>query len=422
MNRTHTWGLIPDFAILVTLMLILAGGCSDKTDLGGAPLVNSIPDTRITAKPVPMEASFAVDLKWVGYDNDGDVVGYEWKISNNGVDGISPRDTLTVDPLSGAVIHPWHYTTHTDTAFVLLADQPGFEGDDPLKPRSFRTHTFFIRAVDDKGAVDPTPAHTTFTSTTVAPTVRGVFPLLHDNIARNVPASVNLAWEGSDPDFVDGIPTQIRYLWTSAQFDTTSLGTPRYIRTDFEYDLHYDELLDFDDPRWSQWQSFGQTSDDRSVRFSNLPDGKYFLFALQVRDTAGAVSIGRGYQKEVLNVRVVKNGFFPEVALVERNLGQAAFSEEYDEIPSGQSLNFSWSVSAEDYNGVITSCRHGWDLIDTNDSNDPGWLVPPGLSRKNFYAEEVTFGEGFHTFYLKVEDDAQQVRLMKWGVAVLPEP
>lgn len=420
MKRNEPMGMKYSSAVLAILLLACASGCSDKTDLNGTPLPNSIPDTRITGHPVVLEASFAVDLKWVGFDTDGEITGYEWKISNNGIDGISPRDTLTVDPLTGAVIHPWHFTTHTDSTFVLLADQPGFPGDDPANPRSFRTHSVFIRALDDKGAVDPSPAYLTFNSTTVVPTVRVIFPHLHTNIARNVPATVNLAWEGSDPDFDGGLPTQIRYLWKSAQYDTTNLGAPRYIRTDFEYNHHFREVLDFDDPLWSPWRGFGLTSGERHIQFSHLPDGEYFLFALQVRDTAGAVSVGMGYQREVINVRISKDKFFPDVALVERNLGQAHFSEEYNEVASDQPLNFSWSASAEEYNGVITSYRHGWDLIDTADPRDPGWAVPPGVTSQNFYAKEVSFYEGFHTFYLRVEDDAQQVRIIKWGLAVLP--
>jgi hypothetical protein len=420
MLKEHTMRLTLRAAMTAVLLLACACGCSDSTDLNGTPLTNSKPDTRLTGHPVPLEASFAVDLKWVGYDSDGEVMGYEWKVSNNGADGISPRDTLTVDPLTGAVINPWHFTTRTDTSLVLLADQPGFPGDDPANPRSFRTHSMFIRAVDDKGAVDSTPAMLTFNSTTVVPTVRVVFPLLHDDIARNIPATVNLAWEGTDPDFKDGMPTQVRYLWRTAKYDTNSLGEPKYIRTGFEYNQHFREVLDFDDPAWSPWRGFGLTEGERNIQFSHLPDREYFLFALQVRDTAGAVSVGMGYQKEVVNVRVVKNGFKPKVTLVEPRLGEADFAEEYNEIASGQMVNFSWAVTAEEYNGVIVSCRHGWDLLDIDDQNDDGWSVPPGLSSINFYAREVSFYEGFHTFYLRVEDDAQQVRFIKWGLFVEP--
>ena len=35
-------------------------------------------------------------------------------------------------------------------------------------------------------------------------------------------------------------------------------------------------------------------------------------------------------------------------------------------------------------------------------------------------AGERSYVNGFHTFFLRVEDDAQQVRVIKWGLEVLP--
>ena len=418
-ERPTGW-LEPQYFVLFMALVILFAGCTDSSELSGTRLPNSMPDTRITGEPNLLEASFVVGLNWMGSDEDGFVAGYEWRVSNNGNDGISPRDTLTVDPLTGAVLHPWRYTDLNDTTLVLLADQPGFPGDDPSKPRSFRTHSFFIRAVDDKGAVDPSPAYITFTSTTIVPTCRVVYPNLSRNLFKSVPESVNLGWEGVDPDFELKVPTQMRFLWKSAQFDTTDLGEPRYIRTLFEYNLHYDEVLDFDDPEWSEWRSFYPSGNDRRLRLTDLPNGEFFLFAIQVRDTAGAVSIGMEYQKEVANVKIVHGGFFPAVEVSDPLLGSTVFSETSDKIASDQPLNFRWTASAASYNGDIVSYRHGWDLIDPDDPNDPGWAVPPGVSSLNMYARERSYQNGFHTFFLRVEDNAKQVRLVKWGLEVLP--
>ena len=76
----------------------------------------------------------------------------------NGDDGISIRDTLTVDPATGDVINPWHFTTSTDTTFVVTADQAGFDGDAILPEelqRFYQPHTLILRALDDQGGVDP---------------------------------------------------------------------------------------------------------------------------------------------------------------------------------------------------------------------------------------------------------------------------
>ncbi len=67
----------------------------------------------------------------------------------------------------------------------------------------------------------------------------------------------------------------------------------------------------------------------------------------------------------------------------------------------------------KDYNGIIKSYRHGWDLIDVNDENDPGWAVPAGLTEQNLRAQERTFDEGVHTFVLKVRDDSNQEQIFE---------
>lgn len=407
-------------AVLAVALVVLAAGCSTNTDLSGVRVPNSRPDTRITGQPPTLlEAGFAIDLNWTGSDADGRIVGYEWKISNNGKDGISPRDTLTVDPLTGAVLNPWQFTAANDTTFLVLADQPEFPGDEYSNPRSYRTHSVFIRSVDDKGEVDPSPAYISFTSTTVVPTCRVVYPNLSSQSSSRVPPSVNIGWIGTDTDFDLGVPTQVRFLWKSAQYDTTDLGEPRYIRTPFEYNLHRGEVLDFEDPEWSDWRGYDALDADRRVQFPDQPVGDYFLFAVQVRDTAGAVSIGMDYAKEVANVRI-NSGFFPAVTLSEPFLGTPTSSETFNEIAGGQPLNFSWTATADAYFGEIVSYRHGWDLIDVNDANDPGWAVPPGLSKQNLFAATRSFQDGLHTFILRVEDDSKQVRIITWRLEVIP--
>jgi len=305
-------------AIVAAALLALAAGCSTNSDLGGVKVPNGRPDTRITGQPPTLlEAGFAVDLNWTGSDPDGRIVGYQWKISNNGTDGISPRDTLTVDPLTGAVLNPWRFTTANDTTFLVLADQPDFPRDVHSEPRSYRTHSVFIRAVDDQGALDPTPAYISFTSTTIVPTCRVVYPNLGNSRYKEVPKSVNVGWEGTDIDFDLRIPTQVRFLWISAQYDTTDTGDPSYIRTPFEYNLYADEILDLENPNWTAWRGYDPLEANRRVQFPDQPDGEYFLFALQVRDTAGAVSVGMDYQIEVGNFRIKDGGFRPNVSLFE---------------------------------------------------------------------------------------------------------
>ncbi len=403
-------------AVLAAILMVAFVGCSVDTELGGTKIPNSRPDTRVTGQPPTLlEAGFAVQFNWTGSDPDGRIRGYQWKISDNGVDGISPRDTLTVDPLTGAEIHPWHFTTANDTTFLVLADQDSFPSDTDGEPRSFRSHSLFIRAIDDHGAVDASPAMISFTSTTIVPTARVDYPNLSNQGAKLVPPTVNMGWEGTDPDFALGVPTRSRFLWKSGITPSGNL-----IQTRHSFNLYAHEVLNFNDPEWSEWIPYATLDGDRRVTFPDMPGNEYFLFAVQVQDTAGAVSVGLGYQVEVGHVRILENFFRPGVTLVEPFLGTAPNSEFSSEIAGGQPLNFSWVGDASSYNGSIVSYRHGWDIVSVDDPNDEGWAVPPGLSAQNLFAEERSFADGSHVFTLRVEDDSGQVRLMTWTLRVVP--
>lgn len=413
-NGRRRYGLFWAMAAL----LAVAGGCSTSTDMNGVHVPNAAPDTRVTGQPPTLlEASYSVSFQWTGSDPDGRIKGFQWKLSSNGTDGISPQDTLTVDPLTGAVLHPWNFTAATDSTFLVLADQPNFPGDD-VDPRSYRSHSLFVRAMDENGAVDPTPAYLSFTSTTLVPTCRVVFPGLQIGglTAMNVPATVNIGWEGQDPDYDARTPTRARYLWIPARTDA---GV--WVTNSYQYNQYYAELLNFDDPRWSPWLRYQPDAEDRVVSLSSgtYPD-QYFLFATQVQDTAGAVSVGFGYQSEVANVVIRTSVYRPEWVVSEAFLGQHTQSDWLDVIAGGQPLNFSWTVNLDSYNGNLVSMRHGWDIVDVNDDNDPGWAVPPGVGPQNRKAAERSFNEGLHTFVLKVVDDSDQVRVMTWTLRVIP--
>lgn len=407
-------------SVLMMIGLIVWGGCSINDELGGSAVPNSRPDTRVTGRPPTLlEAGFSVDFNWTGSDADGKIVGYQWKISNNGVDGISPRDTLTIDPLTGAVINPWHFTSRNDSTFYVLADQAGFPNDPEGFQRSFRTHSFLVRAVDDKGAVDPTPSLVSFTSTTLVPTCSANFASQDGSqSAIFVPSTVNLGYTGEDLDFELLTPTHVRFLWLPANYLGED-GVLRPIRNVSVYRQYGADLIDFEDPDWTPWQRYEATEADREISFPSQPLDEHFFFCVQVRDTAGAVSIGKTYGAEVLNLRVGSQ-FYPGVNLFETFLGTASGSITSNLIPAGQPLNFFWFADASSYNGRIVSMRHGWDLADRDDPNDPGWAVPPGLADQNRFAEERSFSNGDHAFHLRVEDDSGNVVQYRWNISIVP--
>ncbi len=405
---------------LAGMIFLVLIGCSTNTELSGSLVPNSRPDTRLTGEPPTLlEAGFKVEFFWTGSDPDGRVAGFQWKISDNGIDGISPRDTLTRDPLTGAEIHPWHFTTATDTSFFVLADQEGFPGDPAGSERSFRTHSLFVRTVDDKGGVDPSPALITFTSTTLVPTCLAEFAGTNSSSSSySVPATVNLTYEGFDTDFELGVPTHVRFLWIPAEVDDGSGGTFD-ISNAYLYN-QYPDLIDFEDPLWTSWARYGDDEEERKVSFpTNDSDGRYFLFAVQARDTAGAVSIGRVYNRQVLNLRISEGQFEPTISASEPFLGLGS-SFSSNNIASNQPLNFQWTVDSSSYAGRVVSIRHGWDLADVEDPNDDGWSVPPGLGEQNRFAEERSYSQGDHSFWIRAVDDSGAVNVLRWNLTVIP--
>jgi hypothetical protein len=232
--------------------------------------------------------------------------------------------------------------------------------------------------------------------------------------ATPVGPTITLQVEGSDPDGSQGLPARMRFLLKRAvALDGTE------INSQYQYENHLEELIYFPDPDWSEWTPYPQDPDDAVITFSDLEDDQYYLVAVQVMDEDGAVSLERGYGQAVINFQVRLNYFRPEVMVHEYYLGFTSQNTGND-IASGQPLNFSWVASAEAYGGTIVSYRHGFDLLDPEDPNDPGWAVPPGLLPQNMFAEEQVFMEGYHIFTLRVVDDSGQVRSITWQLNVVP--
>jgi hypothetical protein len=233
------------------------------------------------------------------------------------------------------------------------------------------------------------------------------------DVATLLPPTITLNYEGVDPDGEGELPAKVRFLIVPAvAFDGT------VVNTRFRYLNYYWDLIRFEDSDWSEWMPYPEDPDQRRITFPDLPNLETFLVAFQVMDRDGAVSLDRQWGLDVINFQIRTN-LSPEVVLNEYYLG-TTFADTHTEIASGQPLNFSWIASADAYGGNIASYRHGFDLVDPYDPNDPGWSVPPGTLPTNLFAEERIFQEGYHRFTLRVIDDSGQVTLLTWDLEVIP--
>ena len=176
----------------VGLALLVLAGCS-KTGV----LAPDLPPETIVFVTGPVDTvGHIVHLHWLGNDPDGEVVGYEFKwIYETGGQPAGYDSSL------------WTSTARTDSTFTVYT------------PAGYSMPTFVVRAVDNAGNVDPTPARETFQFRNAPPQVA---------LAGNppVPATtfpvVTIRWTSSDPD---GNIANAHYLiWLDANSATPQMA------------------------------------------------------------------------------------------------------------------------------------------------------------------------------------------------------
>ena len=153
----------------LALPVALAIGCSKKSSVLRPDVP---PETSVFVQftPGPEHAvNHLVHLYWSGSDPDGDVVAFEFRFVHPG----DRADTVT-----------WHRTTLTDSVFAVYT------------PNGVSMPTFEVRAIDNAGLTDPTPASQGFTFTNQPPTLT----LAQRKLSDTTFASVTLFWSALDPD------------------------------------------------------------------------------------------------------------------------------------------------------------------------------------------------------------------------------
>lgn len=412
------------WALLLLAPTLLVSGCQDG--VVGDVTPNSPPETRVTARPPALEqTSFTVQFFWTGSDVDGWIDRFEWRISDNGPDGVvDVEDTLGLD---------WNSTVVTDSTFVVSADLDSFLNDvenpqiqNPKDYRFWQTHTFFVRAVDNLGVSDPEPAQVSFTATTLSPTVTIDRPTFTGaQLCVGSARALTFGWEGNDPDDVVGDPAEVRYALvnvTEVDFpDRDPLPSGACI-TQTEY-RQLNPVAHFDEAFWSEWIPYDAPEDSGRVVTFPLKDlGQSFFFAVQVKDVAGAVTPTFEWGRNLRHVKITPNKL-PQLAVTERFLGTetgvgpskiAKF-----EIVAGQPLEFTWIGNADSYAGIIDAYRYGWEIQDVNDEEDPGWAVPWGSGPSFRRAPTRSFQQGNPNFVVQCRDNSGSITRVTYQFEVV---
>lgn len=295
-RRSLAAGVLATILMAIPLVVVLClTGCrkEDKVFLD----TNLAPDTRLASAPGPYsQANYRVHMYWDGSDPDGYVVAYYFAWDD------------TVASL-------WTYTTKTDSLFKAVIDTAG----------ETRRHTFYVRAVDNEGKLDPSPARVRFDAWTEVPVV--------DSLRRldgpEDPASPN-----HDPGRKDTVlmGTACSFAWTGSDPDGLGLDPTYAYRLDSN--------------------AFTPFSDTKSATVDSIGSGTHFFY-VKAEDETGAESFPENY-KFVMN-------FSPDSEITEPSEPTGTLT-----VPDKSRLIFHWDVrDKEEIEGVGGGVKEVWIELDT---------------------------------------------------------
>lgn len=458
-------------------------GCFDE--FIGESYQNELPGVWLSSGPPEGSLDqYYIHLYWGGFDPDGDVVRYQYIITDNPQRGLVVNDALfeafrnpnlgqyffqeweerdnrppgmparppvwqgrfmihkadethpepyfcdemgnEVKPDNFGVIRPivapvkkiWNgvtmYGRHivpNDSSFVFSADFPQDSTSSAWIQEFRRTHTFFVRAVDDKNEVTPDDkiAYRTFTARTLSPIVNVSIPSRTSaGSPALVPPITTFKW--SALDFIDSQnrtqdPDSIR--WTLLRFlpdgfDATVDAVSRLSDTDW---------LSVSPAHPTGWIAYNAPNDSGRTAISpTLEIGGNYVFAVQAKDEAGAITPVFDEDHNVRRILASRRSTGPALTVTNRFIGSIAGSSISTpivifDLPEGIPIEFCWRASAKHYGGIVSGYRYGWDIVDLN--NDEDWEVDftPFIGTEAC-SPERTFYFGTHTFHVETIDNS----------------
>ena len=409
------------FGGLLLLAMAALVGCDQSGDQGQLN-ENKRPLVYISSAPRHGEpnTNYRVQFYWNGFDPDGEVDRFQYLITDDEVTGSLIIDEGVYDVLAD-LGYSWTNISVHDSVFVVSADsipaandpddQIYFYGDKFL----FRAqHTFFIRAVDDRGAFSLEPKYRTFTATTIAPEVRITHPGDIGNAGGydDLPPDVFFRWAGND-SVGDGTVLLAADSTRFALLNRGQLGLDQQSNG---------RMIDFPDSVWSRWRHWESVDSlnsniggDRALVTGLTPFNQYLMF-IQAKDEAGAITSHFSDRNNMRKFRVVSS-LKPRIVFSERSLGTRVSDHDQNfsfTIAEGQPIVLTWRGSASAYGSEVTGYRYGWDILDT--ANDDEWS---SWSRSNLGTQN-SFGSGNHTLFLEARDYSGNKTRLRFDFFVVP--
>jgi len=372
--------------------------CSSD-ELTGTTHGNQAPEVWLSIGPPEGSTSvYHVHFFWGGFDPDGKISHFEYAITDNDNGMFDPADTTGADK--------WFATEVKDSVFSFTADEIADSSKidfDAMNPYEFvRSHTFFIRAVDEAG-LHSKPAYRSFTARNLSPVVNIEIPNVIGQSIAIVPPIITFRWsardfigsrsEAQDPESVRSI------LVNTLRFSGRTDLALEYIRTTPDAE------------EWTRWYGYTEEGDSGHFWRPEQPLGfGSYVFAVQARDEAGAVSPVLDLDRNVRLIRVDNRITGPALTVRNSLVGEIKTSTTKTPVTAadvlgGAPISFSWSADASSYGGVVTAYRYGWDIQDLG--NDDEWEVDfTPFVGSVAQSPPRTFYFGTHTFHVEVKDNS----------------
>jgi hypothetical protein len=396
-------------AALATALSFLMFGLSCNT-FEGEQKPNQPPDVWLTSGPPEGGVStYRVRFFWNAWDKDGSIQYFEFAITDNEDGAFDPADTTGPEK--------WTRTTLYDSTFAFSADEISDTASTDMITEFTRSHTFFIRAVDDKGLVSVNAAYRSFTARTLSPTVDIIFP----------------EFRGLNPVL---LPTRVTFHWIAADYidDITSKQEPESVRwimvPRFEDDVDWQLTLQYirqnsDAPEWSEWQDYWTPSGTGySLTLDSLDFGGY-LFAVQARDEAGAVTPVFDERRNVRRLMISRRYAGPKIKLCSDVLNTCWESTSLRwgsvDLPANTPLTFTLELDDDRPGspaGSTFEYCYGWDIgVDPYDPTCAEWIKYPG---RPVPVPVQSWHFGSHTFYVVARNDMGYTSYMGIKINVIP--
>lgn len=424
--RCRTW--------LPLAAVILLTHCGDN-DLGiDKRRPNRAPVTHLSSGPPDStyDTNYRVHFFWAGVDPDGTIDHYDCILvdhpaANDSIAASSSDYARRVVVEMPAVDDPrWTSTLANDSVVVTRADTLRHRRSPPPDPtetqlwthndfvrhRSFeRWHTFFVRAVDDQGLPDATPAYRSFNSRTLAPTVALKRPVT-PGLQYRGPRVTVFGWDGVD-DAGDGtFRAPIASRWTLLRSSYAGL-----VR-DWPQALY--ELPESAWSPWHRWDASDGSGTRAVVRNHDPPGGDpgfpgivgFYFFAVQAMDEAGAVTpvfddFTPGNNNATRFSIADQSG--PTLTIADPRLGTFVFTSGSRpvtlDLATGQDLRLRWNADASQYGGEVVAYRFGWNVRDPHDEGQ--WEQTWSATARS--APPRALVPGTHRFLVEARDNVESV-------------